>query len=708
MAEDKKISQFFELIHAGPNDSVPIVDKSVAFVTKQITIANLFAYPQPIGSNTPKAGTFTKLNLSHDLAILIDEFSTDGTFSGNSNTALPTEKAVKTYVDTSIIHLNSDKIWAGDSYVEVIDDATTAGYVTIVTDGVEVGNFQIESQLIGVYSNTFINIDQTAGITIVNNSVEVMTLDENGLALEFGSTINEFSIDGTLGGDSDISLPTEKAVKTYVDNAITNFNPDKIWEGDSYTEVVDDGTTAGYVTIVTNGVEVGRFNNNGLTLKNGTYVDEFSTDVTLSGNSDIAIPTEKAVKTYADNLIVNFNPDKIWEGDSYVEVVDDSTATGYVTIVTDGVEVGRFDALSQRFGDSGDTNLTLNALTNTFVLSSGPNTQISGDLTMLMLGVSGDTTISLDQTTDHVAITAGGVGQIIVAPDGVIVYENLTVAGDLYVDGTTWVVHNQEVTTSDNMIVINYGEIGSGVTSGFAGFEVDRGSLTNYRFIFEESSNTFRIGDIGSLQAVATREDAPVENNVAWWNDTDSRFDTQGNTFINIDQTACIIVVDVDSVGVMTLNKNGLALQLGTTIKEFSIDGTLTGNSDTAVPTEKAVKTYADSGDTSTLNSANSYTDIEIANLKSEVDLINTSHVNSDSTAVTGDVLLVDTSAASVVITLQKRLDAKILIKKITSDGNNVTVQANEGLVDGMASRSFSDPNASYAYICDGNNFYIF
>ena len=33
----------------------------------------------------------------------------------------------------------------------------------------------------------------------------------------------------------------------------------------------------------------------------------------------------------------------------------------------------------------------------------------------------------------------------------------------------------------------------------------------------------------------------------------------------------------------------------GTEIQEFSIDGTLIGNSDTAVPTEQAVKTYVDS-----------------------------------------------------------------------------------------------------------------
>lgn len=38
-----------------------------------------------------------------------------------------------------------------------------------------------------------------------------------------------------------------------------------------------------------------------------------------------------------------------------------------------------------------------------------------------------------------------------------------------------------------------------------------------------------------------------------------------------------------------------LKLAVGATVTELSIDGTLAGDSDTAVPTEKAVKTYADS-----------------------------------------------------------------------------------------------------------------
>ncbi|MGB3608160.1 hypothetical protein, partial [Psychroserpens sp.] len=42
-------------------------------------------------------------------------------------------------------------------------------------------------------------------------------------------------------------------------------------------------------------------NNLGLKLANGARVNEFSTDITLSGNSNNAVPSERAVKTYVDD-----------------------------------------------------------------------------------------------------------------------------------------------------------------------------------------------------------------------------------------------------------------------------------------------------------------------------------------------------------------------------------------------------------------------
>lgn len=61
--------------------------------------------PNPIGSVTPNTGKFTTLEATTSIktaaGATVTEFSTDGTLAGNSDVAIPTEKAVKTYVANS-------------------------------------------------------------------------------------------------------------------------------------------------------------------------------------------------------------------------------------------------------------------------------------------------------------------------------------------------------------------------------------------------------------------------------------------------------------------------------------------------------------------------------------------------------------------------------------------------------------------------------
>ena len=52
----------------------------------------------------------------------------------------------------------------------------------------------------------------TASPTFAGIVVDSLTTDEITLI----NTINEFSTDGTLGGNSDLAVPTEKAIKTYI------------------------------------------------------------------------------------------------------------------------------------------------------------------------------------------------------------------------------------------------------------------------------------------------------------------------------------------------------------------------------------------------------------------------------------------------------------------------------------------------------------
>lgn len=190
MAEDKRITGLGVLTNADAADVFPIVDVSDTSTaptgtTKQIRTDDLFASPQPIGSSTPDTGAFTTLALP--AGSTINEFSTDVTFTGASDLAVPTELAVKTYVDVTVASFVPDRIEAGDSSV-IVADSTAAGSIDITVDASLVANITL-----------------------------------SGLQLTTGARVNEFSTDTTLIDSSDTAVPTERAVKIYVDNQIASL-----------------------------------------------------------------------------------------------------------------------------------------------------------------------------------------------------------------------------------------------------------------------------------------------------------------------------------------------------------------------------------------------------------------------------------------------------------------------------------------------------
>jgi hypothetical protein len=80
----------------------------------------------------------------------------------------------------------------------------------------------------------------TGKVTISNNLDVGTTIN-----LELGSTVNEISIDGTLADNSDDAIPTEKAVKTYVDNFNNNLvtKIDDLSDGKSDSDGTEDGSS---------------------------------------------------------------------------------------------------------------------------------------------------------------------------------------------------------------------------------------------------------------------------------------------------------------------------------------------------------------------------------------------------------------------------------------------------------------------------------
>lgn len=153
-----------------------------------------------------------------------------------------------------------------------------------------------------------------------------------------------------------------------------------------------------------------------------------------------------------------------------------------------------------------------------------------------------------------------------------------TIEGNLYVLGNTTVLNTDVIEFEDNIILLNKNESGSGVTLNQSGLEIERGSSENYRMIFNESDDTFRIGPISTTQAVATREDDPLDNGFMIWNETQKRLDST-NTF-SLDLVVTSTTQSVSSSTGCIVGYGGLGIK-----KDFTLDGTMyiTGNTVGAV-----------------------------------------------------------------------------------------------------------------------------
>lgn len=96
--------------------------------------------------------------------------------------------------------------------------------------------------------------------------------------------------------------------------------------------------------------------------------------------------------------------------------------------------------------------------------------------------ISGDYNIVSVGTADNVSITTNTV----------------TINGNLVVSGATTTISTTNSSISDNIIVLNDGESGSGVTAGSAGVLIDRGSAANVELRWNESIDKWQITEDGS------------------------------------------------------------------------------------------------------------------------------------------------------------------------------------------------------------------
>jgi hypothetical protein len=169
-------------------------------------------------------------------------------------------------------------------------------------------------------------------------------------------------------------------------------------------------------------------------------------------------------------------------------------------------------------GATGPNSITTSTSTNLTGFIKGDGTSISADnntyaLDSAVVKLTGDQTVAGNKTFSN----------------------NVVISGDLTISGTTTTIDTETVGIKDNIILINSNQTGTPSSALKGGLEIERGDLTNFQFVFDESDDRFKVGQTDSLQTVATRtDDGTIANRgITFFNTSNNRLENNANIVID-------------------------------------------------------------------------------------------------------------------------------------------------------------------------------
>jgi hypothetical protein len=182
------------------------------------------------------------------------------------------------------------------------------------------------------------------------------------------------------------------------------------------------------------------------------------------------------------------------------------------SLENDSVTVTKGNGLTSTSGGTmalgGSVTITVGQGTGIAVEANGVALKNHGALGANTLMMWDDTN---GQLTDSVITQDASTSAITIGDD-------LIVSGDLTVQGSLTSIETTNTAITDNVIVLNKGETGAGVSSTFSGFEVDRGTESNVSFLWDDTNDRWQVGGKLKLNTIPTASNVAnilIEEDVA-------------------------------------------------------------------------------------------------------------------------------------------------------------------------------------------------
>jgi hypothetical protein len=455
---------------------------------------------------------------------------------------------------------------------------------------------------------TQINTDGK-GVSVINGGraelVSVFTYYcDKGFNTESGGTIRALNCSNAYGeygafadGVSATETPDEvqlRGSQIRFQNLQGNIATATVAEGDTLTGAVS-GATATAIDVVQATRKLKIEGGNGRLFSPGETVNvtggssyNFKVSTTASDHTDAATKTITGA-TQANPVVITSNAHGLNNGNK---------------IVISGV-VGMTEL-------NDNTYYVQNATANTFSLSSStdPAVTTNVDGSAFTAYTSGGTITPKTPTTGQTGFLfeVDSTSSLLTSATAIEVGSNLQFAGDSQYYRVTAITNTDTVNKQAKLAItpertaFASDNTECDITKNFSNVR-----LTGHDFL---SIGTGSFTDTNYPNAVGqtqpydqSRETTEQNGGRVYYTSTDQLGNFRVGSQFKIDQATGTATLNADAFdlsGLTELQLGSIGAAIGATINEFSTDGTLAGNSDTAVPTEQAVKTYVDTNSFST------------------------------------------------------------------------------------------------------------
>ena len=525
----------------------------------------------------------------------ITAFLDEDNMNSNSATAVPTQQSVKAYVDSEISGISSSFTLAADSGSN--DTFTTGGTLTFSGTSNEIET-TVSNDAITI---GLVNAPTVTGTITAGNFTTAGQITDGAATLSDGSITGgvaaTFSGAITGGSLTDGTATMTGGALTGLTGALTTSGTVTGGTLTDGTASINSGAITGATNITASGtVQYGSLSDGSITIT--AFVDEDN----MASDSATLVPTQQSVKAYVDAQLTASDLD--FQGDSGgalsidldSETLDIAGGTGISTAGSGNTLTVTLDDTAVTAASYGSATaipvLTVDAqgritaastasISTSFTLSDGSNTQtVAGGDTLTIAGTANEIEVTVgatDTATIGLPSTVSGLTGVSAATitgttvtDGTaslnsgalsgvttIAATDLTLAGNLTVNGTTVTNSATNTTIEDQLIELGTGNSGS--ASGDAGIIIERGDDNNVFIGWDESADQVQIAT--TTATGASSGDLTL---------TDANLKAGTITYASLSDGAITITAFVD-------------------------EDNMASDSATLVPTQQSVKAYVDS-----------------------------------------------------------------------------------------------------------------